>query len=122
MDKSNVEKGKAFEELVAQGFNLLLSLTGRNRVKPMYRSGAFKGMKGDLINLPKWLPFTVECKDWRAVNIPMFWKQVKQEAEEMGTNPWLIMPYDGEILSIKILEDDLKLLRRLRDEKANKRI
>jgi len=74
-------------------------------------------MKGDLINVPKWLPYTVECKDWSTPNMCRFWEQAKDEAIEMGTEPWLIMNHEGrEIISIKFLSDDLKLLRRLRDE------
>jgi len=42
VEQSNQEKGKSFETLVANMFNLFLDLTGRNRVKPMPRSGAFK--------------------------------------------------------------------------------
>ena len=115
MKQSNQEKGRTFEEFVCQGFNLLLNLTGRNRVKPMYRSGAFKGMKGDLINLPKWLPFTVECKDWGKLDIEKWWDQVCDEANEMGTSPWLIFKLGKGELSVRLLADDLRLLKRLKD-------
>ena len=115
MKKSNQEKGRAFEELVCQGFNLLLNLTGRNRVKPMYRSGAFKGMKGDLINLPKWLPYTVECKDQHQVSLIEWWTQTELEAHEMGTRPWLIFEIGERIFSLKLLDDDLRVLKRLKD-------
>ena len=79
-------------------------------------SGAFKGMKGDLINIPKWLPFTVECKDWTHSNVEIWWTQVKKEAQEMGTKPWLIFKSGSdEIISVRYLEDDLKLLSKLKE-------
>ena len=117
MKQSNQEKGKSFETLVANMFNLFLDLTGRNRVKPMPGSGAFKGMKGDLINVPKWLPFTVECKDWERLDIEKWFWQVEAEAYEMGTKPWLVFSLEGRIFSLRLLEEDLKLLNRLREEK-----
>lgn len=115
MEHTNDEKGKLFETQVASMFNLFLNLTGRNRVKPMPGSGAFKGMKGDLINLPKWLPFTVECKDWNKNTLMGWWNQVIIESEEMGTMPWLIFKAEDEILSVRLLEDDLKLLNKLKE-------
>ena len=117
MKQSNQSKGKSFETLVANMFNLFLDLTGFKRVKPMPRSGAFHGMKGDLINVPKWLPFTVECKDWDKLTIEQWWTQVDLEAQEMGTRPWLIFKMEDCTLSVKLLEDDLKLLSKLREGK-----
>jgi len=104
-------KGNNFEYKVRDILNLHFDLKGKARVERMPMSGAMKGLKGDLRNLPKPLDgCVIECKDQKTIKLNDWWEQVELEAIEMGKEPWLVLNLNGLILSVRALRSDLKLL------------
>jgi len=114
-------KGKRFEYEVRDLINLLWGLTGSKRCERMPMSGAASGLKGDLRNTPKPIDkWIVECKNHAKFSkqIIKWWKQAKEEAEQMAGEPVLVcrLP-DGDILCMRRLKEELKDQLKLRRDK-----
>jgi len=134
-------KGDQFERDIAEQINLYFDLKGNDRVTRNVLSGG-GDTKGDQRNLPTVLKqFVIECKNWDKPSVGSWWAQTLDEAYLMSLEPMMIFKLKGnfkyrkskkevkqtvtkdidDILVVRRLKIDLKLLAELRKLRSKQR-